>query len=310
LSRPSRRRGRSIAGNGGAAEDEPVVFRHRAGVHLLGHRLRLGETGAIHDVDLVTTLVTNIGAPCLVFHTLANLELGAKSLATMMAATLAVLAACAALGAAVLRLAGLPQRAYLPALVFPNTGNMGLPLCYLAFGDAGLALAIGVFTVYSAAQFTLGMSLASGTVSLAALARVPLLYAVPLALAFLLAGTPPPAWINATTQLLGGLTIPMMLITLGVSLASLGVGSLPRSLALAALRLVAGFVVGAAVAAVAGLDGAARSVLIVQATMPVAVFNYLFAARYNTAPAEVAGAVVLSTILSFATLPALLWYVL
>ncbi len=268
------------------------------------------KRGWSYDVELVTTLVTNIGAPCLIFHTLANLPLGAHGLAMMMAATMAVAVACAATGAVILRLAGLSQRAFLPTLIFPNSGNMGMPLCYLAFGDAGLAMAIAVFTVYAATQFTFGISLASGTVSLRMLARAPLLYAVPLALAFLLTGTRPPAWINATAALLGGLTIPMMLITLGVSLAELAVGSARRSLMLAALRLVMGFAFGVAVAAVLGLDGVARSVLIVQAAMPVAVFNYLFALRYKTEPAEVAGVVVLSTALSFVTLPALLWYVL
>ena len=33
--------------------------------------------------------------------------------------------------------------------------------------------------------------------------------------------------------------------------------------------------------------------------MPVAVFNYLWAVRYNTAPEEVAGMVLGSTVLSF-----------
>lgn len=268
------------------------------------------KLGRSYDVDQVTTLVTNIGAPCLVFHTLANVELSGKALATMAGATLSGLLACLAISALILRLADLSQRAFLPALIFPNSGNMGLPLCYLAFGDVGLAMAIGVFTVYCAAQFTVGISIASGKLSLPALARVPLLYAVPLALAFLLSGTTPPEWINATTRLLGDLTIPMMLITLGVSLASLRVSRLPRSLVLAGTRLVMGFVAGLSVATVLGLDGVARGVLIVQATMPVAVFNYLFAERYRTAPAEVAGMVVLSTAMSFATLPLLLWYVL
>jgi predicted permease len=40
--------------------------------------------------------------------------------------------------------------------------------------------------------------------------------------------------------------------------------------------------------------------------MPVAVFNYLWAVRYNDAPEEVAGLVLGSTALSFLTLPLLL----
>ena len=54
----------------------------------------------------------------------------------------------------------------------------------------------------------------------------------------------------------------------------------------------------------------ARGVLIVQSSMPVAVFNCLFAQRNQRAPEEVAGLVVISTALSFVTLPLLLWYVL
>ena len=58
------------------------------------------------------------------------------------------------------------------------------------------------------------------------------------------------------------------------------------------------------------MEGAARGVLILQCAMPVAVFNYLFALQYNNQPEEVAGTVVLSTALSFLSLPLLLWYIL
>jgi len=47
-----------------------------------------------------------------------------------------------------------------------------------------------------------------------------------------------------------------------------------------------------------------------QCSMPVAVFAYLFAIRYDRQPEEVAATVVISTLMSFALLPALLWYVL
>ena len=268
------------------------------------------KTGRGYDVELVTTLVTNIGVPCLVFNTLSNLKVDAGSFGTMVVASVAALGVSLVVGALILRLAGLSRRAFLPALSFPNTGNMGLPLNYLAFGDIGLGLAIAVFTVYATTQFTLGVALASGKASLRSLARVPVLYALPPALAFMLTGTTPPKWINATTDILGGIVIPMMLITLGISLARLGVKSLPRSLGLSALRLGMGFAIGLAIATAFGLEGASRGVLIIQSTMPVAVFNYLFALRYKTAPEEVAGMVVISTVLSFVTLPPLLWFVL
>jgi malate permease and related proteins len=269
-----------------------------------------GRFGRDFDVEFVTALVTVVGAPCLIFHTLANLSVGTDEFLTMVGAAIVVMSLSAGIGTIVLRAARLPMTAFLPSLVFANTGNMGLPLSSLAFGETGLALAIGIFALSAVLQFTVGVAISSGRLSFGMLARVPLLYALPPALIFMFSGAKPPAWLNATTELIGLMTIPLMLITLGVSLARLTVASLPRSLGLSLLRLSLGFALGVGAAYLFRLDGAARGVLIVQSSMPVAVFNYLFAQRYRRQPEEVAGLVVISTVLSFLTLPLLLLYVL
>lgn len=269
-----------------------------------------GRLGRGFNVEMVTILITNIGAPCLVFHTLANLDLAPSAFGRMVGAAAATLAVCTVISLGVLAALRLSRQAYLPALVFANTGNMGLPLSYLAFGDVGLGLAIAVFTVYSVMMFTLGPALASGSASWRAAARVPILYAVPPALGFMFTDAAPPQWVDATTELLGNITIPMMLIALGVSLARLKVTSLRRSLGLAVLRLIMGFSVALGIASAFDLGPVARGVLVVQASMPSAVFNYLFAQRYKSAPEEVAGIVVISTAIAFGLLPFLLWFVL
>ena len=56
----------------------------------------------------------------------------------------------------------------------------------------------------------------------------------------------------------------------------------------------------------AGVEGVLRGVILIQSTMPVAVFNYLLAQTYRQGPETVAAMVVLSTLLSFITLPLLL----
>ncbi|MGZ8409239.1 MAG: AEC family transporter, partial [Hyphomicrobium sp.] len=262
------------------------------------------------DVEFVTILITNIGAPCLVFHTLANLDIEPSAFGRMVGAAAAMIAVCTVVSVCVLTALRLPRQAYLSALVFANTGNMGLSLSYLAFGDVGLGLAIGVFAVYSVTMFTLGPALASGAASWRTVARVPILYAVPPALGFMLTNAPLPQWIDATTALLGDITIPMMLIALGVSLSRLKVTSLRRSFGLALLRLVMGFSVALGIALAFDLNPIARGVLVVQGSMPSAVFNDLVAQRYKTMPEEVAGIVVISTAIAFVLLPFLLWFVL
>jgi predicted permease len=101
-----------------------------------------------------------------------------------------------------------------------------------------------------------------------------------------------------------------MLLALGVSLGSLRVRSLPRNLFLSLVRMIGGFALSFLVAWLLDLPPMARGVLLIQASMPVAVFNYLFAQFYNRRPEDVAAMVIISTLLSFVTLPFLIYYVL
>jgi hypothetical protein len=262
------------------------------------------------DTTFVTALVTTVGTPCLVGATLTRVEIDPQALGTMAGAAILAFLGFVAIGVVVLRGAGLPLHSYLPALIFPNAGNMGLPLNLFAFGETGLAFAIVFFTVFSVLQFTLGVGIAAGSFAPGRLLRLPLIYAVAASLVFMATGTPVPAWLSNTLDLLGGLTIPLMLVALGVSLARLRVRNLGRSLVLSLVRLGIGVVTGLALAWALDLSGAARGVLILQCAMPVAVFNYLFAQLYHRQPEEVAGMVVISTAISFATLPLLLLLVL
>ena len=76
------------------------------------------------------------------------------------------------------------------------------------------------------------------------------------------------------------------------------------------LRVVGGFGLGLLMAELFGLEGVERGVLILQSSMPVAVFNYLLAVRYQREPGEVAAMVLISTVLAFALLPFIVSYVL
>ena len=262
------------------------------------------------DADLITEISVNIGTPCLAFYTLTSTSLDPLSFNQMAIASLFTMLAFFLFYTLILKVTGLDQKAYLPALSFANVGNMGLPLSLLAFGEKGLALAISYFAINVVLMFSFGVAVAAGAASWNKLLRLPVVYAVAAALAFLYTETTPPNWLSSTTHLLGGLTIPLMLITLGVSLASLGIKSISRSFSLSALRLISGFAIGWVTAELFDIRDVARGVLILQCTMPVAVFNYLFALQYNNSPGEVAGTVVISTVLSFLSLPFLLTYIM
>jgi predicted permease len=195
-------------------------------------------------------------------------------------------------------------------MTLPNTGNMGLPVCLFAFGEEGLALGVCFFAVASITQFTLGMFVWSGELSWRQLLRTPVTIASLLAVVAIASDFDPPRFLLRTTQILGGMTIPLMQFTLGVSISRLALGHIPRALALSVFRLGLGVAVGVLVAEWLELEGVARGVLILDCAMPVAVVNYMLAVRYRRSPSEVAGTVVISTLLSFVTLPLLLAWVL
>ena len=255
-----------------------------------------------YDQTFVTHIVMSIGAPALVFSRLSNLDMAPDALITMMLATLASLVAFFAIGSLVLRLAGLSLPTYLGTVVFGNSGNMGLPLCYFAFGDEGLAFGVCFFATTAIAHYTVGQWVWSGKASLREV-NTPLTWAVAAAVAVLALDFPVPLWLDRTTSVLGGLTIPLMQLSLGVSLARLELTNIPRTFALAALRLGMGFGVGVVLSGLFGLEGVARGVLILDCAMPAAIFNFMMAEKYGRSPSETASVVVLSTLIAFVTLP-------
>lgn len=262
------------------------------------------------DSETVTGLTVNIGTPCIVFDTLTRLDLSLGDFGLMAAATAVAIGGFALVGLLWLLVAGFSRAAFLPALMFPNSGNMGLPICLFAFGEAGLGLAVSFFAVMILLQFTVGVAIAAGQASFRLLVTSPVVYALILALIVMTFDIPIPDVIGNTTRLLAGFTIPIMLIALGVSIAQLRISSLGESLAVAITRMVLGFGIGTGTAWMFDLGPVMAGVLIIQSSLPVAVFTYLFALRYQRSPETLAGAVVLSTLLSFGFLPLVLYLVL
>ena len=214
------------------------------------------------------------------------------------------------LALAIVWLARLPIRSYLPALAIGNNGNLGLPLCLFAFGQEGLGLAVAVYVTNSVGQFTLTPLLQSRTSPWRTLATTPVIYGAVIGAAVLGFGITLPMWIGTTVGLLGDLMIPLMLLALGNTLGGLRAQRLPFALAFGTARIVLGFAVALGIAELFDLEGIARGVLILQGAMPAAIFSYLFAARYDRNPDDIAGIVLTSTLVSALTLPLLVGYVL
>lgn len=268
-----------------------------------------GKSGTEFPTDFISRMVMYIGTPCLIIGVMAKVEVQPAVMGDVALATAVVMTAMGLIGWFWLRSLNLSVATYLPPLIFPNNGNMGLPLCLFAFGQTGLALALGSFMVMMVATFTVGLLLvADGNwrERLLSVVKQPVIYSMAIAVILLVTHTDLPRWLSNTVDLLGGIAIPLMTIALGVSLATLKIQFLSRSIAFSVARVFGGLLLGYIVCQLMGLTGESRAVVLLQSAMPIAVFNYLLALRYNRQPEEVAAMVLVSTLIAFAGLPFLL----
>jgi len=262
--------------------------------------------GYEYRVRFVTQLAMSVAMPCLIFVTLMRTELSASALTAVSAGAVAAYALVIAgtyLATLALRL---DRRTYLAPMIFGNTGNLGLPLAFFAFGPDGLGIAVVVFAIMAVINFTFGIWLVSGGSSLRLLVREPILAAALLGGAFMLLGWETPPVLTRTLDLIGQMAIPLMLLTLGVAVAGLHTSNALRAILLSLLKLAICTAAGLLAAWGAGLTGAAQAILVLQVATPVAVTSFMIAEKYGANSQAVAGLVVMSTLLSVLALPAIL----
>ncbi len=210
------------------------------------------------------------------------------------------------------RLLNLPQptRASLAATTtFPNTGNMGLSVAFFALGDAGLERATIIFVVATILLFSFGPALFRGGSLLEQLkmtVRLPLIWAVVLGLIANAIDLELPLNLGGGVHMLSQGAIPMLLLSLGMQIAESRFSVSAYDLFASFLRVLGGPLLAYLAALALGLRGPDLVVLLLISGMPAAVNTYLMAAEFGGDADRTARVVVLSTLLSFLTLPLVL----
>ncbi len=255
--------------------------------------------------EFVAYMATVVSTPALVFHTLVTTKLDDARLLEVGFATLLGLAIAAIASACSLRALKLPVRTFTAAATFPNAGNLGLPVAYLAFGEVGMAVAITFFAVNSVAQHTLGVWFTSSGGAHTQRWPKGVALACGLALVVRVSGISVPSAVLESARLIGSLAVPLMLLSLGHALATVSRRGLGRGALLGATRLLAGLLGSTAVVQLLRLPPLIASVVTLQMIMPVAVVSAIYVQRFSTEGEVAAGAVLVSTVTFLALCP--LW---
>ncbi len=268
------------------------------------------RVGFDYRTDFITKITMNLFLPCLIFVALMKTDLDAAAISTTFWASIVVYALITPIFLVLLRVMRLDLRTFWPPMIFSNTGNLGLPLAFFAFGEVGLAHAIIVFAVMVIYSFSIGIWMVAGRASLIGLIKEPVVWGTILGAVFMVLGWQTPVFLTNSLELAGQPAIPLMLVTLGVALARLKIGDYALTFFLSVIKYAICLGVALAVGLWFGLDKLSLSILVLQISTPVAVTSYLLAERYGSDSQKVAGLVVASTGLYVVILPILLVFMI
>ena len=248
------------------------------------------------DMAFANQLNMDVFVPALVFAALAAKSFDlADNLPLLLGATVVVLGS-GLLAWPVARLMGAPVNTFVPPMMFKNSGNMGLPLMVLAFGEDALPAAVVLFFVENTLHYTLGTWLLDHRARLWTLWRNPVIAASMVGIGLSLAKAELWQPLYLAIKLLGEVAVPLLLFSLGVRLA---VSSL-SDLRVGAIGAIATPLFGMALALLAiqvfGLDGRDADMLLIFGALPPAVLNFVFAERYQQEPAKVASMVMIGNL--------------
>jgi len=264
--------------------------------------------------DGLNTITIYVLAPALVFHSIATTELGARTLAAVGVGVLLFTAVMAVVAEGVGRGLG-ETEPLLGSLVlvsiFANAGNYGIPVSEFAFGDVGRATAVVYIAAQSVAMYTLGVYLAARgdgrdvREGLTTVFTIPLVYAVLAAILLRTLGAVPPADTAAmeTVGLVGDSAIPVMLLILGIELATTKLGTATfRVTPAVVLKMAVAPVVGVGVALLVGFENPdVARVFVLECAMPSAVTTLILTGEFSGPAAGDLGATDYASTTIFAT---------
>ena len=262
------------------------------------------------EMTSINRLNVAIFSPALLFTVLTDKSFNLADYQQLALAATLILLGCGLLVWPLIRWLGIDPKTFLPAMMFVNTGNMGIPVALFAFGEPALPMAILFLMITTILNFTLGIYLVNRSASWFNLVKLPLIQATFIGLMLNLMAVKVPALLLKPIEMLGMCAIPVMLFSLGVQLVNIDLTHWKIGLLGAILRPLSGALVYCLIRPWFSLTPLQASGLLVLAVLPPAVINYIIAEQYQQEPHQVAAIVMLGNLMSFVSLPMALAFAL
>lgn len=208
------------------------------------------------------------------------------------------------------RLIGVSPKTFLPPMMFNNSGNLGIPLMVLAFGEEILPIAVVLFLIENFLHFTLGMYLVNPKTNLRNVLKMPMVLTTFLGILWSLQGWHLPISMKVPIDMLGQISIPLMLFALGVRMNEVDIKNWKIGVMGGVLCPLSGLIMALIWQALFPLSPEDFSYLLIFACLPPAVLNYMVSEIYQQEPHKVASIVLIGNLMSLLTMPLVLLAVL
>lgn len=248
------------------------------------------------DIAFANQFNMDICVPALVFGALAAKSFSLGSYSQLVLAGALVVLGSGLLAWPVARLFKVEPKTFVPAMMFNNCGNMGLPVMLLAFGEPFFPAAVVLFFISTVLQYSVGTRLLDPSIRLTRLWREPVVAAAigGIAVSVLDLAIWPP--LLTGIRMVGDISIPLLLFTLGIRLNDSAFKDVRLGLLGAVACPLTGLLAAAAVNLVLPLPAEQAAMLLVFGALPPAVINYVLAERYRQEPEKVASIVMVGNL--------------
>ena len=262
------------------------------------------------NMETANTINMNIFLPALMFSVLSKESFQIQNYQLLAISGVIVIIGSGILAWIVAKALNINIKTFVPPMMFNNTGNIGLPLAVLAFGEIALGAAVVLFAIEMLLHFTFGAYILSKNANFISIFRSPILIATLAGLSINIIDFE--LWLPFTQMinLLGQAAIPLLLFTLGTRLIGINFGDWKLGVLGSFLCPVVGLIVALAVIQFIELEHLHYQQLILFSVLPPAVLNHMMAEKYQQQPETVASIVMIGNIGSLIVLPIALYYVL
>ncbi len=255
------------------------------------------------DMRVMNRFNLDVFGPFLVLAYLSDKSVDLLSLWPLAAASIVVVIGSGLLAWPFAKLSGESPRTFVPPMMFNNCGNMGLPLALFAFGPAGVAGMVALFTTSNLLHFTIGPFIVHRHAEIKLLIKSPMIWATVIGGAIGIAGLHIPDVIHKPMKMIGDSAIPLMLLSLGVRMNEVKREDFSMSLLAAAVCPIVGLIAACIATYLIPMTKEQIGLTYLFGALPPAVLNFLVADYYKQEPAKVASIVLVGNIASVVFVP-------